>query len=180
MIYFWSDTHFNHEAVIRYTGRPDANVEAMNERLAAAWNRTVTPRDTIYLLGDFAFARKGTASIPDLFGRLNGHKHLIVGNHDEKNTAVMRLPWESVSWLKVVKENNRKAVLCHYPIESWPSAHHGALHFHGHSHGSLKRAAPHRFDVGVDVFAAPVSFPALVAMADAQAYEAADHHGDDL
>lgn len=173
-------THFNHDAVIRYCNRPDANVIAMNLRLIGAWNSAVTPRDTVYFLGDFAFKRKGGEPIDRVFEMLNGHKHLILGNHDEKNAEVMKLGWESVGHIKVLKDNGRRAVLCHYPLESWPSAHHGALHFHGHSHGNLKRRVAHRFDVGVDVYERPVSFDWLASIAAMQTFQAADHHGSEL
>lgn len=154
-LFFWSDSHFNHSAVIGYSGRPDAGVEAMNERLVAAWNSVVTDKDDVYHLGDFALG-DAPHKVSDIFGALRGKKHLILGNHDEKNRRTLALPWVSVDRLREVRHDGHRIVLCHYPIESWASKHHGSIHLHGHSHGQ-SRFVPRRFDVGVDVFAAPVS-----------------------
>ncbi len=182
MIYFWSDTHFNHSGILKHCAatRAYASVEEMNETLIARWRGVVRPQDTIHILGDFGFRVKDGQSLAAIFGALTGHKHLIVGNHDERNPEVMRLGWESVRHLGMVKLDGVKAVVCHYPLETWASAHHGVLHFHGHSHGSLKRKIPHRFDVGADVYPEPVSWDELRSAAKAQSYDPQDHHGSDL
>ena len=52
---------------------------------------------------------------------------------------------------------------------------------HGHSHGTLRRQLPHRFDVGVDTnFLRPYDFDWLLAKAATQRFEPTDHHGNDL
>ena len=55
MIYFTSDTHFGHENVIRFAGRPYETVAQMNHALVANINARVQPRDELYILGDFSF-----------------------------------------------------------------------------------------------------------------------------
>lgn len=176
MIYFWSDTHFNHEGVIRYCNRPYQSVAEMNVALVAAWNRAVTPKDTIYHVGDWAFMSKDAGDFGELYGALNGHKHLVRGNHDEKNPKALKLPWESISDLVTVRDQGMRAIACHYPMETWKGSHKGYLMIHGHSHGSLKRVLPHRFDVGCDVWPEPVSFSHLWQLASTQIFEAQDHH----
>ena len=53
-----------------------------NEMLIYNWNYKVDVNDTIYFLGDFAFKNKTKA---ELIGRrLNGHKIIILGNHDDR------------------------------------------------------------------------------------------------
>lgn len=180
MIYFWSDTHFNHDAIRRYCTRPFKDVAEMNESMVSRWNAVVRPQDTIYHLGDFGFSHSQLEPLEAIFGRLQGHKHLVIGNHDEKNPAALKLPWESKQHIRVVKHEGTKIVLCHYPIESWPSAHHGALHLHGHCHGTLKRVVPHRWDMGVDVWGdGPVGIDLVLAMAASQgSHVPSDHHGD--
>jgi calcineurin-like phosphoesterase family protein len=176
MIYFWSDTHFNHRGIIDYCKRPYASVEEMNAGIIARWNSVIRSNDEIFLLGDFGFGNRGV--LVDIFGKLQGRKHLILGNHDKKNQHVAKLGWESVRDMVVVRHEGHRAVCCHYPIESWEGAHRGYLMLHGHSHGSLKRFVPHRFDVGCDVFQEPVRFQDLVSAADQQTFQASDHHGD--
>jgi calcineurin-like phosphoesterase family protein len=161
----------------------------MNAGLIRLWNANVKPSDTIYHLGDFGFPAMRVEGhigpsdweLYEIFKQLNGHKRLVVGNHDMKNRQVLKLPWESMDQLLVVKENGVRAVLCHYPLETWASAHRGYLMLHGHSHGSLKRVIPHRFDVGVDVFkSGPIALKDLAITASEQGYEPQDHHGEDM
>ena len=177
MIYFWSDTHFNHAKIIDFATRGDANVETMNERLISNWN-TIGKRDTIWFLGDFGFHPKSGEgySLTNIFKALNGIKCLVVGNHDERNPEVLKLPWDRVEKLYTVKDNGMRAEVCHYPLETWKAAAHGALMLHGHSHGTLQRKLPHRFDVGVDCFPAPISFIELWERAKKQTFEVVDHH----
>ena len=51
----------------------------MNEGLVKLWNEQVKPNDIVYILGDFSLNPK---AVRDFAPRLNGIKHLILGNHD--------------------------------------------------------------------------------------------------
>ena len=178
MIFFLGDTHFNHEAIIRHAGRRYASVAEMNASLMTTWNSVVTSeRDEVWHLGDFGFHAQGAEDLAAIWWRLRGRKSLVVGNHDVKNPQVLRLPWERVETLFELKTDGRRVVLCHYPLESWPGMHYGAVHLHGHCHGTLAHQIPHRFDVGVDVVGAPVSLDAVVERAAAQRFVPQDHHG---
>lgn len=46
------------------------------------WNNKVGPDDLIFHLGDFAFG--GSELWNSILPKLNGHKVLIIGNHDRK------------------------------------------------------------------------------------------------
>lgn len=112
MIYFWSDTHFNHVGILSHTERSWAkNIQEMNEGLIALWNSQVTKEgDDVWVIGDFGFhapTKEGTSDLGEIWWRLRGKKHLIVGNHDVKNTQVMRLPWETISLLHEIKQNSQ-------------------------------------------------------------------------
>jgi len=105
-----SDTHFRHTNIIRYCNRPFASVGEMNERLIDNWNSTVAPEDTVYHLGDFGFG-----NLSEFRGRLNGHIHLIRGNHDSSVT------WNTFDFAShqrhlVLEQDGRRILLIHMPI----------------------------------------------------------------
>ena len=49
MIYFTADTHFGHENVIRFCGRPYATDAEMDEALIENWNSRVKGNDTVLI-----------------------------------------------------------------------------------------------------------------------------------
>src|SRR5262249_6309943 len=164
--------------VIQYSNRPFADVEAMNEALIANWNARVRPEDTVWFLGDFAFTNPNKA-LP-ILGRLHGKKHLIMGNHDHSG-VVKALLWESASRLEEINMpiggEQRLVTLCHYPLATWNKVHHGAVHFHGHSHGNFPSSRQH-LDVGVDCHGyAPITLEeAWAKMQELPEYQPVDHH----
>ena len=100
-------------------------------------------------LGDFAMGAS-PAECQAFFGRLNGTKHLVRGNHDKPR--VLDLPWASQHDLVQTTVDGTRLVLCHYAMRSWPGAWRGALHLFGHTHGTLPPTRQ-SCDVGVDAWA---------------------------
>lgn len=144
--FFTADSHFGHEGVINLSARPYANASEMDAALVACWNSVVRPEDAVYHLGDFAYRTK---SGPEgYFRRLNGQKHLVVGNHDGE--ATLALPWASVSQIVETSVDSQRVVLCHYPLLEWPGYFKGTVHLFGHVHGT-RPGMPNSLDVGVDV-----------------------------
>lgn len=143
--FYISDTHLSHKNVLHLTNRPFQNIHEMNEEIVRRWNSVVTNADTVWHLGDFAWAQKGSM----FFERLNGRKHLIVGNHDPKDT--LTCPWLSVNDYRVIDDAGRQVVLFHYPIYSWYRRNHGSIHLHGHVHGRPTGIRGSIFDVSVEV-----------------------------
>lgn len=82
MIFYTADLHFGHEAVIKFSNRPFKTIEEHDNFIIHVWNDTVTDNDDIYIVGDFAYRNK--ISDETYLRRLNGKKHLIIGNHDLK------------------------------------------------------------------------------------------------
>lgn len=82
--FFTSDTHFYHSNIIWFCNRPFANVEQMNEAMIRNWNSVVGQDDVVFHLGDFCLG--GSAEWIMILDRLNGHIHLVLGNHDLKNS----------------------------------------------------------------------------------------------
>lgn len=96
MDFFISDSHFYHDKIIRFAGRPFRNVEQMNNAMVENWNRRVGQHDTVYHLGDIGFFRSAQR-MQDTVSALNGRKILIKGNHDKfTNTQYKMAGFEEV------------------------------------------------------------------------------------
>lgn len=80
--FFISDTHFNHNNIIRYCNRPFSSVQDMNEEIIQNWNSRVKKEDIVWFLGDFTLGHDKEV-IKNLFMQLNGQIHMIRGNHDK-------------------------------------------------------------------------------------------------
>lgn len=81
MIWFTSDLHLGHTAVIEFCNRPYSSIEQMDTHLICQWNGSVKPDDTVYVLGDVCF-HKPSVGVP-MLKELHGNKILIQGNHDK-------------------------------------------------------------------------------------------------
>ena len=86
--WFTADTHFGHKGILGAMGRPFASIQEHDDLLVHAWNARVRPDDTVWHLGDFAMG-SSPERCAELFGRLNGRKHLIVGNHDKPRVLTL-------------------------------------------------------------------------------------------
>ena len=122
----------------------------MDEALIANWNARVAPADIVWHCGDFAFG-DDAERIAEIFARLNGVKHLVVGNHDEDKEEVLTLAWASVSQNASTLVDFNHVRMCHWPMKSWPKVRKGAIHLFGHVHGRL-RGTDRSLDAGVDAW----------------------------
>ena len=151
--WFTADFHLFHHNIINYCDRPFQTTDEMHETIIAGMNSRVGPNDLLYILGDVSFyAHSGVCKILD---RINGKKHLIIGNHDAKKLPEA-YPWETVSHYKEIKDTGQNIVLMHYPIHSWNKMAHGAIHLHGHCHGTLKSSnlgSDYQWDTNMQKFA---------------------------
>ncbi len=151
--WFTSDLHFNHRRITELTNRGKyTTAENHTEWLIDLWNKQVSKSDTVCHLGDFNFSTK-YEDWAVVLRKLNGQIILIKGNHDDEkvlksvHTSGLIHSWHDY---KEIKIENTKAVLFHYPIESWNRSHYGSYMIHGHCHGSLKDNGSKRLDVGLD------------------------------
>lgn len=84
-VFLIADLHFGDSdmcSLLKEDGhpiRPFKSIEEHDATLIENWNKVVThPSDKVYVLGDVAQKRKDIEN----FGKLNGKKILIKGNHD--------------------------------------------------------------------------------------------------
>lgn len=165
MIYFISDTHFLHAKIIEFCNRPFSDVYEMNQKLQDNWNSTVSEDDTIYHLGDFGLGRR--RDLQYILDRLNGKKHLIIGNHDHQNRVEKLEGWESVQeYLSVhIPEYKLDVKLLHYPMENWHHRERGSISLFGHEHGNgYSRDIPNRVEVSVECIGyKPISIDEIIS-----------------
>ncbi len=139
-IFFASDHHFGHRNIIKFTGldgeliRPGfESIEHMNETIIERHNKVVKPNDKFYCGGDFGD--------PEMARRMNGHKRLILGNHDQ-DIRRLSAAFEKIQLLRYWKDDGLNFLHTHFPVhmtaDQVPAR---ALHFnvHGHIHEKLVR-----------------------------------------
>jgi calcineurin-like phosphoesterase family protein len=181
--FFVSDTHWGHANIIKYSQRPFANVDEMNEGLIANWNAVVKENDTVWHLGDFAFMP--IKPFKEVLRRLNGHIHVVLGNHDSvienhRDDLFYGGKLDSIQNYAEVKVDGRFIVLFHYGQRVWNRSHHGSIHLYGHSHGSLP---PYGLsvDIGVDCKEItseyrPIHFDEVASYMNNRSSAMVDHH----
>ena len=125
MIYYISDTHFRDQAIFDKCKRPFNSLDEMESIVIHKWNNKVEDEDIVYVLGDIA--KDDDISSIQIFKKLKGHKHLIVGNHDHlilENIKNLNI-FESVNFIDLIIDNNRK--VCIYQIVYYNITHYAFL-----------------------------------------------------
>ena len=119
MIYYISDTHFKDQAIFDKCKRPFKSLDEMESTVIRKWNNKVNDEDDVYVLGDIV--KDDDVSAIQIFTKLKGHKHLIVGNHDHLILEEIRKSkiFESVKFIDLIIDKDRKVCICHYPLMDW-------------------------------------------------------------
>lgn len=134
-IFLISDTHFGHEGIYHFTTfsgvtrirKEFLNASEGDAAMVERWNATVTPQDHVYHLGDVGWA----PHVPELVKALNGHKRLILGNHDRADVREYR----AMGFQKVMgcHQFRRGLWFTHIPMHENGLLADG-LSIHGHIH----------------------------------------------
>jgi len=156
MIFFTADSHLDHSNIIKYCNRPFKTVEEMNETIITNWNSVVKSEDTVYHLGDFCLGPRERMRL--LGNQLNGHKHLIMGNHDKGKTRLHEAGFESVTrsvFVPFKLGEELKVQLSHYPYKTnnawnWSPEDNGMILLCGHIHDRWL-VKDRMINVGVDM-----------------------------
>lgn len=80
--FFIADLHLGHKNILSYDNRPFTDIETHDKFIIDKWNETVGYEDKVWILGDLSW-HSSTKTIT-ILEQLNGIKHLIIGNHDNK------------------------------------------------------------------------------------------------
>lgn len=132
-IYFTSDLHFGHRAVLHYDDRPFHSVEEMDAEIIKRWNNKVKKYDLVYILGDISWYNQNKTI--ELIKQLNGTLYLIKGNHD-RISPELRKCFKEIWDYKEIKVDGRDVILCHYPIPCFNKHFYGSYMLYGHVHNS--------------------------------------------
>lgn len=148
-LFFTADTHFCRELAIHNGLRNFSSVEEMNKTMIDNWNEVVSDEDHVFHLGNFSYGSKQQTE--EILSQLKGQKHLIMGDADWKMEGLEDY-WVSMDHYLELEANERKIVLCHYPMLVWNGSHKDSWMLHGKCHGGINvlNMDTMRHDVGVD------------------------------
>ena len=129
-IFLISDTHFDHDNIVKYENRP----ENFNEIIIENWNKLINKDDLIMHLGDFCLS--GTNRWEYYIKNLNGRKILIRGNHDSKSfLRLLGLGFDFVCDGFIWGIYGKIILFTHEPVLELPSWIDLNIHGHQHSKG---------------------------------------------
>lgn len=173
-VFYTADLHFNHDFVAGTRGYPYA--AGHDEVLIERFNKHVTKRDHLWILGDLGMG--SLTKVLEKASRLNGVKHLVLGNHDPghpmhkgSHNKLRRYydVFESVSLHEQHTIKGTKFMLSHFPYfgdhkdedryTEWRLQDTGMNLLCGHLHHLLPEGEQEArvANVGVDHFQHPVT-----------------------
>lgn len=201
-IFFISDLHIRHQKLVESRGF--WTVEEHDAAIINGWNSTVGNDGTVFMLGDFVLGA-GEKSFEVYSGLLRdlNYKELYIcpGNHHAGVRKSLEMVEPIDSLLRRRLNINGKTVhfipnyyeifighvpivLSHYPIISFNGQRAGAIHLHGHCHGSLGKNEWMQqnfyncrvMDVGYENVKKPISFDRVMEIMQNREITTLDHH----
>jgi calcineurin-like phosphoesterase family protein len=129
IVRFIADLHLSHENMAKRRGF--STIEEHDEHIIAKWNSVVNKRDVTYILGDITMEK--SAPYP-LLDRLNGIKHIVLGNHDRRQDTKKLFDYaESICGMI----NYKGVFLTHCPMHSDELNYGISKNIHGHIHDKV-------------------------------------------
>jgi calcineurin-like phosphoesterase family protein len=126
IVRFIADLHLSHTNMALKRGF--STVEEHDEYIIEKWNSVVHKRDVTYILGDVTMEK---SSPYELLNRLNGVKHVVLGNHDRRQDIKKLLEYvDSVAGMVQYKG----IMLTHCPIHPMELDYRFNKNIHGHIH----------------------------------------------
>ena len=168
------DTHFCHANIIRYCNRPFKTVQEMNQAIVDNWNDIVKPNDQVFVLGDFCLGNK--KAIIEMGQMLNGHKNLILGNHDRGSmNAYREAGFESISKYPILLHDY--FLLSHAPLHTTPDGLYANIFAHVHDDPKYLTVSQRSYCVSAErIDYTPVDFDYVCyAMENAEKSNDSDH-----
>ena len=129
IVRFIADLHLSHQNMA--TRRGFSSIEEHDEHIIAQWNSVVNKRDVTYILGDITMEKSSPYPLLD---RLNGIKHIVLGNHDRRQDTKKLFDYaESICGMI----NYKGVFLTHCPMHSDELNYGIVKNIHGHIHDKV-------------------------------------------
>ncbi|KKM62478.1 hypothetical protein LCGC14_1521310 [marine sediment metagenome] len=149
-IFVWSDHHFGHKNIIKFSDRPFQHMDEMHEHMIANHNDYVGPTDVCFWVGDVAFM--GATEMNKFLARCMGYNILIVGNHDFDKNKLKKYNFDEIHLMYHIEVDDFENlpldfVFTHYPMWNLPRP---AFNIHGHTH-SIILNDPFKINVCVEI-----------------------------
>jgi calcineurin-like phosphoesterase family protein len=142
IVRFIADLHLSHQNMAKRRGF--SSIEEHDEHVIAKWNSVVNKRDVTYILGDITMEK--SAPYP-LLDRLNGIKHIVLGNHDRRQDVKKLFDYaESVGAMI----NYKGVFLTHCPIHPDELTYGIPKNIHGHIHDKVVMKDVYEFGYKID------------------------------
>ena len=170
MLWFTSDWHFNHNKEFVYKERNFSDINQMNKSIITLYNNIVQPDDEVYVLGDLMLGDLDEGL--NCIQQLNGHLHIVRGNHDTDRR------WEAYKNLSNVVELENAIYLkwhkYHFYLSHFPTFTGNiekealtqmTINLYGHTHqkNNFYNDIPYMYHVGIDSHnCCPVSIDTII------------------
>lgn len=155
MIYFTSDLHFGHNREFLFKPRGFTTIEEHDNTIIENWNSVVGKDDDVYILGDLMLNdnKHGLECI----SRLNGIKHIILGNHDtDTRVELYKAITSDIKYADIIKYGKYRFYICHYPTftSNLEKEHLSEclINLYGHTHQKTNfyNDIPFMYHIGLD------------------------------
>ena len=128
-VFFISDLHFGHKNLIK--NLRNMSVEESDKLIINNWNKTVTKKDIVYVLGDITM--EDSSHIEHYLSQLKGVMRIIGGNHDVRHSCkkIVNLGIDMMGCMEY------KGFICtHIPVHPRElQFYRGNIHGHVHKNG---------------------------------------------
>lgn len=134
--FYIADLHLEHTNVLRFDPRPFRNTQEMFHVMKQNWNQRITDNDTVYILGDFIWAKEPQWA--GIVSQFNGKKILIRGNHDPKEySKECRKLFVDIRDMLEITDSGKHVIMSHYPIPCYKGDYNPDCYMlYGHVHNT--------------------------------------------
>jgi calcineurin-like phosphoesterase family protein len=155
-VWFSSDFHLNHKAVIDY-GRKFDSVGHMNDHIIVETNKLVRENDLLVLTGDTMMGEKNYEQF--LGSLICKNVIMLYGNHCSLSKMLNTTSENLIYQGQYLELNIEGQTICcsHFPHFCWNYQDDGSFFLHGHNHGDEPHLVKeiHKYksmDVGIDSY----------------------------